>query len=202
MEVSPADRLKPLGKRGGARDFVKERLIAFIDREAVRAKARIDAIERDSPRSSRREISQRLIDSRKATASAVGGVTGIFGFVTIPLDLAGMAYLELALLVDIAVAYGVVLKNRSAKDELLHLFSDTNGFGAASRASPRVAGSVAKALLARGGLKRISTAMPLIAAPISAYLNNHHVQKIGDAAVRHYGARGPAHEKSERLGTA
>jgi hypothetical protein len=53
-------------------------------------------------------------------------------------------------------------------------------------------------LLARGGLKGLSRAMPLVAAPISAYLNNQHIQQVGDIAVRHYDGWGRAHEKARR----
>lgn len=40
--------------------------------------------------------------------------------------------------------------------------------------------------------------MPLVAAPVSAYLNNQHVQQVGDAAVRHYDGWVHAHEKARR----
>ena len=53
-------------------------------------------------------------------------------------------------------------------------------------------------LLARGGLKGLSRTMPLVAAPISAYLNNQHIQKVGDAAVRHYEGWSKAHEKATK----
>ena len=66
------------------------------------------------------------------------------------------------------------------------------------RSGPKVLGSIAAVLLARGGLKGLSRAMPLVAAPISAYLNNHHIQQVGESAVRHYDGWVHAHEKSQK----
>ena len=61
-----------------------------------------------------------------------------------------------------------------------------------------VATTVASILLARGGLKALSRALPLVAAPISAYLNNQHIQQVGESAVRHYDGWVHAHEKSQK----
>ena len=40
--------------------------------------------------------------------------------------------------------------------------------------------------------------MPLVAAPVSAYLNNQHIQQVGDEAVRHYDGFAAAHEKTRK----
>ena len=109
-----------------------------------------------------------------------------------------MVYLQLSLLAEVATVFKVNLKSDHSRTELLDLFGYANGIGAFQRAGPRVVSSVAAALLAKGGLTAFSRAMPLVAAPISAYLNNHHIQEIGDAAIRHYDGWVHAHEKTKK----
>ena len=38
----------------------------------------------------------------------------------------------------------------------------------------------------RDALSRQWRAMPLVAAPVTAWLNNHHIQLVGEAALRQY----------------
>lgn len=175
-----------------------EKLSELIEQEAIRARARVDELQQRYPSAGPRELSQRLIDSKKSIASMVGGVSGVFGEVTVPLDLVGMVYLQLALLTEVATVYKKPLKSERERTELLDLFGYANGIGPVQRASPRVLGSLAGLLLAKGGLKSISKAMPLVAAPISAYLNNQHIQQVGDSAVRHFDGWGHAHEKTKK----
>ena len=47
-------------------------------------------------------------------------------------------------------------------------------------------GKVAAKLAERGGFVSLGRAMPLVAAPVTAWLNNHHVQMVGEAALRQY----------------
>ena len=175
-----------------------EKLSDFIEKEAVRARARIDELQQRYPSAGPRELTQRLIDGKKNVASLVGGITGVFGAVTVPVDLVGMVYLQLTLMTEVATVFKKSLKSESERQELIDLFGYVNGVGPLQRASPRVVGSLARVLLARGGLSSLSRAMPLVAAPISAYLNHQHIQQIGDAAVRHYDGWGKAHEKSKK----
>jgi len=194
------DQLKVVKKLSPAnvKKLTNEQLSELIEKESVRARARVDQLTQRYPSAGQRELAQHLIDSKKQLAGMVGGITGIFGLVTVPVDLVGMVYLQLSLLTEIATVFKVVLKNESARSELLDLFGYTNGIGPVRRASPKVVGSLAALLLSRGGLKVISRAMPLVAAPVSAYLNNQHIQQIGDAAVRHYDGWVHAHEKTKR----
>jgi hypothetical protein len=127
----------------------------------------------------------------------VGGVTGVFGVFAVPPDLLVMAWLELLLLVDIASLYKVNLKSDASCDELLDLFGEGNGIGPFTRSAPRALGSVVALILARGPLKAIGRAVPMIASPVSAWLNNRHVQRVGDAAARHYGGFDKAHRKTQ-----
>jgi hypothetical protein len=55
--------------------------------------------------------------------------------------------------------------------------------------------------LTRGGLETIGKAVPLVAAPISAYLNNQHIQSVGDQAIRHYDGFDKAAEKTRKAST-
>lgn len=162
------------------------RLSDLIEREAARARDRVDEMRKRYPTAGDREISQRFIDSKKSMAGMVGGISGVFGVATVPLDLVAMAYLQIALLAEVGTVFKADLKSEHGRQEVLELFGYSNGIGPVQRASPRVLGSVAAVLFRRGGLSALGRAMPLVAAPISAYLNNHHVQQVGDAAVRHY----------------
>lgn len=174
------------------------RLSDLIEKEAVRARAKVDELQQRYPSAGPRELSQRLIDSKKSLASMVGGVTGVFGAVTVPLDLVGMVYLQVSLLTEVATVFKLPLKSEREREELLDLLGYANGIGPVQRASPKVLGSLAALLLAKGGLKSLSRVMPLVAAPISAYVNNQHIQKVGDAAVRHYDGWSRAHEKAQK----
>lgn len=193
-QVRAARQLTPKNLR----KLANARLSDLVEKEAVRARARIDELSQRYPSAGPRELSQRLIDQKKQLASMVGGVTGVFGAVTVPLDLVGMVYLQISLLAEVATVFKVSLKSERERQELLDLFGYSNGIGPVQRSSPRVLGSLAALLLAKGGLKTLSRAMPLVAAPISAYLNNQHIQQVGDAAVRHYDGWVHAHEKQKK----
>ena len=186
--LSPAS-LKKLGN---------QRLSDLITSEAKRSKVKLDDLEQRYPSAGPRELAQRLIDGKKNFASMVGGVSGIFGVVTVPADLLVMVYLQIALLAEIATLYKVNLKGEATQKELLDLFGYANGIGPVQRASPKVLGKLVAMLLAKGGLEGLGKALPLVAAPISAYLNNQHIQAVGDHAVRHYDGFTHAHEKTQK----
>lgn len=180
------------------KSLANERLSDLIDKEAVRARVSLEDLQQRYPSAGPRELSQRYIDSRKQAASVLGGVTGVFGAVTVPVDLVGMVYLQLALLVEIGTVFKADFKNERGKKDVLDLFGYANGIGPIQRASPKVLGSLAAMVLTKTGLKALGRAMPLVAAPISAYLNNQHVQRVGDSAIRHYDGWVHAHEKSKK----
>ena len=173
-------------------------LSELIEKEAVKARTKVDELQQRYPAAGPRELSQRLIDSKKNLASMVGGVTGVFGVVTVPIDLVGMVYLQLTLLTEVATVFKLSLKSERERQELIDLLGYSNGIGPVQRSGPKVLGSLVAVLLARGGLKGLSRAMPLVAAPISAYLNNQHIQQVGESAVRHYDGWVHAHEKSQK----
>lgn len=187
-QLTPS-RLKVLGNT---------QLSELIEKEAIRARVKVDELQQRYPSAGPRELSQRLIDSKKSVASMVGGMTGVFGAITVPIDLIGMVYLQLSLLTEVATVFKLSLKSERERQELIDLLGYSNGIGPLQRSGPKVVGSVAAILLSRGGLGGLSRAMPLVAAPISAYLNNQHIQQVGESAVRHYDGWVHAHEKSKK----
>ena len=180
------------------KSLANAQLSELIDKEAVRARTSLDDFQQRYPSAGPRELSQRYIDSRKQMASVLGGVTGVFGVASVPIDLLGMVYLQMALLVEIGTVFKADLRGERGKKDVLDLFGYANGIGPIQRASPKVLGSLASMVLAKTGLKAIGRAMPLVAAPVSAYLNNQHIQRVGDSAIRHFDGWLHAQEKAKR----
>lgn len=174
------------------------RLSDLLDGEVARARVRVGDLSKRYPTAGERELSQLVIEQKKQLASVVGGVTGVFGAITVPVDLVGMVYLQLSLLTEVSTAFKAPLHSEVDRQALLDLFGYANGIGPLQRASPRVLGSLARMVLARGGFARLSRAMPLVAAPISAWVNHQHIQRVGDTAIRHFEGWRQVHEKHER----
>ncbi len=162
------------------------RMEDVVGLEAKRARTRIKALRTRYPTAGARELGQHAIDSTKGLASLSGSVSGVFGLVSVPADLLVMAWLQIRLLADIATAYGVDLRFRRARTELLGVLGEANGVGPLKRSGPRVLGKVAEVLAAKGGFATVGRAMPLVAAPVTAWLNNQHIQLVGEAALRQY----------------
>lgn len=175
--LSPSE-LKKLANR---------RLSDVITSEIPRAHRRIDDLERRYPSAEVRELGHRLIDAKKALASMTGGISGVFGLASVPADLMVMAWLQLVLLTEVALLHKVNLKSKRAQGELLDLFGYANGIGPLKRTGPQLFGRVAERLLRETSLETVGRALPLVAAPVTAYLNNRHIQAVGDEALRFYG---------------
>jgi hypothetical protein len=173
------------------------RMSDLVAQEVSRARVRVADLEKRYPSASPKELAQRLIDEKKQLAGMVGGVSGVFGLISLPADLVFMAWLQLVLLVDVATLYKVNLKSERNRSELLDLFGYANGMGPLHRASPKVLGRVAAKMLEKGGLGSLGKAVPLVAAPITAYINNQHIQSVGDQAVRFYEGFDKAHAKAK-----
>jgi hypothetical protein len=172
------------------------RASTVIEKELPRSRARVAELERRYPSAGRRELAQRLIDDKKGVAGMVGGISGVFGILSVPADLLVMVWLELVLLTDLATLYKLNLKSTSSKNELMDLFGESNGVGPFTRSSPRALGTIAGILLARGGFTWLGRSVPVAAAPISAWLNNRHVQSVGEAAIHHFEGFGKARRKA------
>ena len=175
--------------------LANERLQDVILQELERSKTRVTELEKKYPSAQPRELAQRCIDDKKNLGSMIGGISGIFGIFSVPADLLVMAWLQLVLLVDVATVYKVNLQVERSRQELLDLFGYANGIGPVQRTGPKVLGSVAGMLLARGGFKTFGRVVPLVAGPITAYLNNRHIQEVGEEALRHYQGFEKAHSK-------
>jgi uncharacterized protein (DUF697 family) len=185
-QFSPAEAKKLAGAK----------LSDIVLQELARSRTRVDELQKRYPSAGSKELAQHLIDSKKALAGMAGGISGAFGFISVPADLLFMAWLQIILLVDVATVYKVNLKSERARNELLDLFGYANGLGPLRRSSPKVLGGLVARLLAKGGLPTLSRAMPLVAAPITAYLNNQHIQAVGEHAVRFYEGFDKAHAKT------
>lgn len=183
------------------RRLADARLSDIVLGEMTRARARVHALEQRFPSADAREIGHRLIDSKKALASMVGGVSGVFGLASVPADLLVMAWLQLVLLTEIAILHKVNLKTERARGELLDLFGYANGIGPMQRAGPKVLGKIVGTLLERGGLETLGRALPLVAAPVTAYFNNRHIQEVGEEAIRFYAGFDKARAKTKQRGS-
>ncbi|HEY1908240.1 MAG TPA: EcsC family protein [Myxococcaceae bacterium] len=162
------------------------RMEDVVGLEAKRARVRVKALRVRYPSAGPRELGQHVIDSTKGLASLSGSVSGVFGLASVPADLVVMAWLQIRMLDDIATAYGVDLRFRRARTELLDVLGEANGVGPLKRSGPKLLGKVAAVVAEKGGFTSIGRAMPLVAAPVTAWLNNHHIQVVGEAALRQY----------------
>ncbi|MCI0569649.1 MAG: EcsC family protein [Myxococcaceae bacterium] len=192
-----ADSFRVLSPRS-LRALAQARLADVVIAEVPRARQRVAALEKRFPSAGPRELTQHLIESKKMLAATVGGVSGAFGLLGLPADLVVMAYLQVVLLVEVATTYKVNLKGARARAELLDLLGYANGVGPMKRAGPKLFGTVAGRLLERGGAATLGRAIPLAAAPVTAYLNNRHIQEVGEQAVRFYEGLHKAEAKTRK----
>ena len=155
----------------------------LIVAEVGRAKARIAELRRVYPSAPPSELAERLSDAKKTIAGTSGAVSGIFGLASVPLDLVLVAYLQLSVMVDVAVLHGANLKSKRAQDELIDLLNYANGLDPVVRASPRVLGQIAFALLKRGGFSQFGRAIPVVASPVTAWLNNKAIVRACHEAI-------------------
>lgn len=127
------------------------RMEDVVGLEAKRARSRVKALRDRYPSAGPREIGQHVIESTKGLASLSGSVSGVFGLVSVPADLVVMAWLQIRMLADIATSYGVDLRFRRARTELLGVLGEANGVGPLQRSGPKVLGKVAAVLAEKGG---------------------------------------------------
>ena len=170
--------------------LVSERIGRLYLAELGRARRRVDGLRARYPSASAPELVEHLISSTKNWAGTGGAISGLFGWLTLPADLAFVTALQLSLIIEVALVHKVNLKSDRAKEEVLEVLGYSNGADTASfaaRSAPQIVSRVAQALLTRGGLKGLGRAVPLLAAPVSAHLNNRDIQRAGEAAMRFYG---------------
>ena len=171
-------------------DLVKERLWRVYVAEIARCRARVDEVKLKYPSALSQEVAQRLTDTKKSWASMGGAVSGLFGLALIPADLAFVTVLQLTLIMEIALVHKVNLKSERARDEIFEVLGYSNGADTVhlgSRAGPKLLARIAEKALAKGGLKQLGRAVPVLASPLVAWLNHRDLQRAGEAALRFYG---------------
>jgi len=170
--------------------LAKEKLGKLYLDEIGRARRRVDDLRTRYPTAPAAEVAQRLIDHKKAWASTGGAVSGLFGLVSVPADIAFVTALQLSLIMEIALVFKINLKSDRARGEVFEVLGYSNGadtVNIASRAGPKLFARVVEKILAKKGLTTLGRALPVVAAPVVAYLNNKDIQRAGEAAVRFYG---------------
>jgi uncharacterized protein (DUF697 family) len=171
-------------------DLAKEKLSDLYLDQIARARKRVDEVRTRYPSAPAAEMAQRLIDQKKTWASTGGAVSGLFGLVSIPADIAFVTALQLTLIMEIAIVFKTNLKSTRARGEVFDVLGYSNGadtVNLASRAGPKLFARVAEMILTKRGLVSLGRALPVVAAPVVAYLNNKDIQRAGEAAVRYYG---------------
>jgi hypothetical protein len=168
----------------------KEKLANLYLEQIVRSRKRVDDLREKYPSAPPGEMAQRLIDHKKAWASTGGALSGLFGLISVPADIAFVTLLQLTLIMEIALVFRINLKSARARGEVLEVLGYSNGadtVNIASRAGPKLFARAAEKVLAKKGLAQLGRAVPVVAAPLVAWLNNKDIQRAGEAAVRFYG---------------
>ncbi len=171
-------------------DAVKERLWRVYVDEIARCRGRVDEVRGKYPSANADELAQRLTDTKKMWASTGGAVSGLFGLMLVPADLLFVTALQLTLIMEIALLHKVNLKSDRARDEVFEVLGYSNGadtVNLAGRAGPKLLARIAEKALMKRGLEQFGRAIPVLASPLVAYLNNRDLQRAGDAALRFYG---------------
>lgn len=170
--------------------LVKDRFWGVYVAEIARCRARVDEVKLKYPSALSQELAQRLTDTKKSWASMGGAVSGLFGIALIPADLAFVTVLQLTLIMEIALVHKINLKSERAREEVFEVLGYSNGadtVNLGSRAGPKVLARIAEKLLAKRGLSQLGRAVPVLASPLVAWLNNRDLQRAGEAALRFYG---------------
>jgi hypothetical protein len=159
---------------------------AMVTREAARAQQRVWQLELSAPHEDARQRAWRLIEAKKQLAGVLGGFSGTMGFAAIPTEYVYMNYLQLSLLIDIAIAHGVNFGAARAKRELRELFGYVSGIHPVARAGPALARGVGRAFLRSGLWARVGQSIPLLAMPLTARLQSQHLHRVGEEAILYY----------------
>jgi hypothetical protein len=170
--------------------LAKEKLAALYLGEIARARRRVEDLRSRFPSAQAPELAQRLTESKKALASTGGAVSGLLGLISVPADIAFVTVLQLSLIMEIALVFKTNLKSDRARTEVFEVLGYSNGadtVNLASRAGPKLLARIAEGILTKRGLASLGRALPVVAAPVVAYLNNKDIQRAGAAALRFYG---------------
>jgi len=182
--------------------IAKTRLDRLVVQEIEGARPRLRRLRRRYPLISERILAQQLIDEAKAYAGTGGMVSGMLGLIGLPADLLLVTFLQLRLSVEIGLLYNVNLKTERGLDQLLEVLGRGNGVGPLVRTGPTVFARLALKILQKKGLPSLGRALPFIASPISAWLNNRDIQRVGDEALLLWGSHRQLKAKRRSSGEA
>ena len=171
-------------------EAAKERLWRVYVAEIGRCRRRVDEVREKYPSANPQELTHRLTDTKKMWASTGGALSGLFGLALVPADLMFVTVLQLTLIMEIALVHKVNLKSSRARDEIFEVLGYSNGadtVNLASRAGPKLLARIAEKALTKRGLAQLGRAVPVVASPVVAWLNNRDLQRAGEAALRFYG---------------
>jgi uncharacterized protein (DUF697 family) len=181
----PSFEEPPLG--GRAAIGAKRRLRDLIQQERRRSQIHIDFIRRTEPEASNDRVANVMLERWSKLATVEGGMTGAAGLFGVPLNLLLFSYIQVAVVVSIAEAYGIALDGRAGEEALLDVIGQAHGMPDLVQAGPRVLGALAKAFALKHGLSTLGRLIPMIAAPISAALNRRAMARIGRQAMERFG---------------
>lgn len=165
----------------------RRRLSDLIREERPRGRFHIELIRNQEPDASEDRVAQVMMDRWVRVAAVEGGLTGAAGLLGVPVNWVLFTYCQVALTVSIAEVYGRTLEGTTGEDAVLEVIGRSHGVEGLVRASPRVLGSLAKALAMRQGLASFGRMVPLVAAPIGARLNEQGLRRTGAEALRRFG---------------
>ncbi|HVG62532.1 MAG TPA: hypothetical protein VNA24_28470, partial [Hyalangium sp.] len=100
-KLSEFKRLSP----AELKKLANAKLSDLVLQEIARSRTRVVELEKRFPSAKQKELAQHLIEGKKALASMAGGVSGVFGLISVPADLVFMSWLQIILLVDVATLY-------------------------------------------------------------------------------------------------
>lgn len=172
---------------GDPRAAARKQLRELIEQERKRAQFHIDLIRRTEPQASKDRLANVLLERWTTVAKVEGGMTGVLGFLGVPLNLLLFAYCQIAVTVSIAEAYGIELRGDGGEEALVDVIGRVHGIEDVIRSGPRVLGALARALAIRHGLGAVGRLVPLLAAPVSAKLNEREMRRVGQAAMQRFG---------------
>ncbi len=175
----------PFGTR--VKDVARKNLRDLIVQEQKRAQLHIQLIRQRDPAASNDRIANVIIDRWTKVATVEGGITGALGVLGVPVNLILFAYFQLALIVSVAESYQFPLDGEQGEDAVLYILGRVHGIEDLVQAGPRVLGSLAKALAIKHGLGTLGRLVPMLAAPISAKLNEKEMTQVGVEAMRRFG---------------
>ncbi|MGF1511769.1 MAG: hypothetical protein ACFB9M_19915 [Myxococcota bacterium] len=181
------DRVDPFAGIRDAWKSARRRLGSLIEEETKRAALHIELIKMVEPHASSDRVAQVLLQRWSTVAALEGGFTGAAGLFGIPANAVLFTYCQVAVTVSIAQAYNVRLTGRSGEDAVLDVIGRVHGLDGFRRASPRVLGAMAGRLATRRGFRFLGRWVPLLAAPLSARMNQRDLQRTGWEALRRFG---------------